>query len=100
MGAQGGGGGLALPGGGSGRVFVWGVGDSSALGGHPCHDGGQQDDTRRVGVTVGWVSPLSAALGGVSSPFPTSSVPGSAPSCAGLHPVPIPGAGRGWLGAL
>lgn len=83
------------------RVFVHRVGDSSS-GGHPCHDGGHQDDTHGVGVTMGWVSPLGAAggTGGVSGPFPNLSLPGAAPGCAGLGPAEITGAGRHWLGAL
>lgn len=52
-----GGGGAALLGAGSCRVFVHRVGDSSALGGHPCHDGGHQDDT------TGWASPLGGTGG-------------------------------------
>lgn len=93
---------LALLGAGSCRAFVHRVGDSSALGGHPCHDGGHQDDTHRVGVTTGWVSPLGAAgsTGEVSGPFPNSSLPGVAPSCAGLRPAKITGAVRRWLEAL
>lgn len=45
-----------------------------------------------------WVAQV--ALGGVSSPLPNSSLPGVAPSRAGLSPAEITGAGRRWLGAL
>ena len=41
-----------------------------------------------------------AALGGVSGPFPSSSLPGGIPSWVGPHPTKTTGAGRRWLGAL
>lgn len=66
------GGGAALLGAGSRRVFVHRMGDGSALGGHPCRDGGHQDDT------TGWVSPLGGT-GGSQQPLAQLVAPRSGP---------------------
>lgn len=82
-------------------MFVHRVGDSSTLGGHPCYDGGHQDDTHGVSVTMGWVSPLSAAGGtGVSAALSPTCCCQEQPQLCRSPSSQNHGAGSRWLGAL